>query len=331
MKRVGYLFERIATFDNLRRAAHLAGRAKKSRGSQAFRVDLEPELLRLEAELQIGTYRPGAYTSFALRDPKPRIIHVAPFRDRVLHHAICRVLGPILDASLIHDTYACRTGKGSHAAVKRAQFFARRASHVLKCDVRRFFDSVDHQVLETQLAGRIRDARLLQLLSRIIASAGTDRGLPLGNLTSQYFANSYLSPLDHRVKEVLRIKGYTRYMDDFLLFGERNALREALKDIRVFLRDVLRLELKDQVTRLQPVSRGFPFLGFMIWPTRLGISARRWRSFACHVRGVERQLLAGECCEHKCADCVRAMVAHVAHADTLVARRRLFMSSLALG
>ena len=233
------LFERIATLENLIAAAQAALRGKRMRMPGAgFLADFEKEVFRLHDELWAGGYRHGGYTYFTIYEPKERIVAAAPFRDRVVHHAIVRVIEPIFEKRFIEDSFACRRDKGTHASMRRAAEFARRFPCALKCDVRKYFPSIDHEVLVGLLQRVIGDERLMALIRSILDThadgvrqewpAGGDlldvqvfkRGLPIGNLTSQFFANVYLNPLDHFVKHELRVKGYVRYMDDFLLFGE---------------------------------------------------------------------------------------------------------------
>jgi retron-type reverse transcriptase len=202
MKRYGHLFEQVVTFENLCLAAEKAFRGKKDKQRVAtFYFHQETEVLRLQEELCSGTYQMRPYRVFEVREPKPRKICAADFRDRVVHHAICNVLDPIFEASSIYDTYACRRDKGSYAAVRRAHEFARRGRYYLKCDVRKYFESVDHAVLKALLRRKIKDETLLALLDRIIdhpiPDAVPGKGIPIGNLTSQYFANLYLGELDH--------------------------------------------------------------------------------------------------------------------------------------
>ncbi|NCA72188.1 MAG: RNA-dependent DNA polymerase, partial [Sphingobacteriia bacterium] len=187
MRRADGLFARIVAFDNLLAAERLAARGKRDRESVArFEFHLERELIQLQEELIEGRYQPGAFYTFGVRDPKPRAICAAPFRDRVVHHAVCDILEPVFKRYAIFDSYACRIGKGTHAAIvrarARARALARRHAFFLKCDVRRFFASVDHRVLEAQLARHFRELRLLELLGRIIACGPPDatpgNGLP---------------------------------------------------------------------------------------------------------------------------------------------------------
>lgn len=337
MKRQGGLFTRIVTFENLLRAARRAARGKRDRPTVArFEFHLEPELLRLQDELQTGRYRPGAFFTFEVRDPKRRQICAAPYRDRVVHHAVCHILEPCFERRLIFDSYACRPGKGSHAAVARARHFARRYPYFLKCDVRKYFESVDHGVLNALLARLFKDPPLHDLLGRIIAHAPPDappgKGLPIGNLTSQHFANLYLGELDHHLKDRLGVGGYLRYMDDLLLFADdKPALHRNLAELRRFLRETLRLELKEAATRLAPATEGIPFLGFRVYPGVLRLNPRTLRRFRRQWRGRERAYRTGRLGDDDLARTVASLFAHVAHADTWRLRRRLVEDSLPLG
>ena len=238
------LFPRIASFAALEAAAQRAARGKRRKpGVAAFLAHLEPEVLRLERELLSGTWQPGRYVEIAVRDPKPRTVSAAPFRDRVVHHALCAAVEPLFERGFVFDSYANRLGKGTHRAVARYERFRDRHRHVLRCDLYRYFPSIDHAVLKADVRRRIRCARTLWLIDAIIDGSnpqepvhlyypGDDlftpferrRGLPIGNLTSQLFANVHLDGLDHFVKEVLRAPGYLRYVDDFALFHDRPAV-----------------------------------------------------------------------------------------------------------
>jgi hypothetical protein len=337
MKRYTGLFEPIARFDNLLLAAHKAARGKRDKPAVArFEFHLEQELFVLQDDLQNLSYQPGTFFTFEVHDPKRRRICAAPFRDRVTHHAICNVLEPVFEQRLIFDSYACRPGKGNHAAIARAQQFARRYPYFLKCDIRKYFESVDHAVLEALLARLFKEAPLLTLLNRIIAhappGAAPGKGLPIGNLTSQHFANQYLGQLDHYLKERLGVKGYVRYMDDLLLFADdKPTLHQWLADSRQFLRETLRLELKEAATCLAPVSEGIPFLGFRIYPGVIRLQPRTLRRFRRQVRGRERAYQAGRLDLEELVTTVASLFAHVAQADTLSLRRQMVQSSLTIG
>ena len=334
MKRYGHLFERIVTFENLLLAARKALRGKKDRKPVAmFYFHLEPEILKLEEELLEGTYVPRPYRSFMIYEPKPRKICAADIRDRVLHHAICNVLEPIFESFSIHDSYACRKGKGTHRAIRRAQAFSRRNRYFLKLDVQKFFESVDHERLKELLARKFKDGRLLDLLGQIIDHPIPDgepgKGLPIGNLTSQHFANVYLSHLDHRVKDDLGIRFYIRYMDDMLLFGDDKAdLHRHLAAVRRFLNEELRLELKEDAVLLAPVTQGIPFLGFRIFPGTIRVQRSGWTRFKRKVRDRERAYFAGEIDERTFTQSVQSLLGHMQHANTYRLRRNLFRNTM---
>ena len=239
MKRHGDLWQKLIGFPNLLAASTLARRGKRKRADVAqFHFKLESNLWCLHEELLEKRYRPKPYYTFEIFDPKHRVISAAPYRDRVVHHALCRVLEPIFEPTFIFDSYACRKGKGVHAALDRTNRFMRNICYVLKCDVRKFFPSLNHQILKNLIAHKIKDPHVLWLVDRIIDGSNLQEsldvglpsdeltpsercrhGLPIGNQTSQFFANVYMNPWDHFVKEVLRCKSYIRYCDDFLVFS----------------------------------------------------------------------------------------------------------------
>ena len=337
MKRRGHLFQNVVAYSNLLAAAHQARRGKRDRVEVArFVFDLEPNLLRLQEELCSDSYRMRPYRSFVIREPKRRRICAAHFRDRVVHHAVCALLDPIFEACLIDDTYACRRGKGTHAAVRRMQQFSRRFRYVLLCDVRRYFESVDHALLKALCRRKLKDRALLALLDRIIEhplpGSPAGKGLPIGNLTSQYFANLYLGALDHFAKERLRRPGYLRYMDDFAVFADgKPELHRALAAIRAFLHASLRLELREERRLLVPGTQGVPFLGFRVFPGVVRVDGRKLARLRRRVRAREGDCSLGRIDEDGLARSVRGMLGYICHADTRRVRERLFAASLELG
>jgi len=236
------MYTQLASWDNLLLAYRQAARGKRGQPNvAAFEHRLEDNLFALREELLSHRYRPGPYTSFTIQEPKRRLISAAPFRDRVVHHALCNLIEPIFERSFIADSYANRIGKGTHRALARCQQFARRYRYVLQCDVRQFFPSIDHAILRAALARKITCDDTLWLVDGILNSGagvlsevydmvyfpGDDllaatrpRGLPIGNLTSQFWANVYLNAFDHFVKRRLRCAAYLRYVDDFMLFAD---------------------------------------------------------------------------------------------------------------
>ncbi len=325
MRRVGGLWLEVTSFANLIRASDRAARGKRRQQAIArFMLEREPLLLELRRELLAERYRPGPLTRFEILDPKPRTISVAPFRDRVVHHAIIDVLEPIFDRRMIHASFACRRGKGTHAALDHAQRLVRRRRWFLKMDVESFFASIPHAVVLATIARMIKGPPLLRLIERVIQAGGDDRerGLPIGNLTSQWFANLTLGRIDRLVVEQLRMPGYARYMDDFVSFADdRERLRDAQAQIEAELAG-LGLRAKPTATMLAPTRDGLPFLGFLLFP-----AVRRLRP-ANRKRTIQRwkqrlwQYRRGELDERTLADCVRSMMAHLEHGTTRGWRRR---------
>ena len=283
MKSYGGLFERIIDPGNLEAALDRASRGKRERQPvRQFLQNRRVELASLRDELQSGTYRPRPYTQFGILDPKPRRISCADFRDRVAHHAICAVIAPPINRCLIADNYACRIGKGSHRALLRAKELAGQHGWCLKTDIRRYYDSVDHGILLGKLEAMFREPALRRLLRVIVEhpvpGQADGKGLPIGNLTSQWFANFYLDGMDHWVKETRQIPGYVRYMDDLAFWADGKATLFALADdLRAFLADRLRLELKEERTGIAPVGEGMPFLGWRVYPGLLRQQGPRLR------------------------------------------------------
>lgn len=310
----------------------------------AFENNLDQELLQLQDELQAQTYRPGAYRHFSIYEAKPRRISAAPFRDRVVHHALCNVLEPIWEPRFVHDSYACRRRKGTHAALDHCTYFARRYPYVLQCDIVQFFPSIDHEILYQILAHYIADQPTLALSQQIIASGqgihdrayrmqwfpGDDllalarpRGLPIGNQTSQFWANVYLHPLDEFIKRELGCAAYLRYCDDFLLFAaDKPTLHQWRRAIESYLIKQW-LKIHPDRTAIQPVYTGIPFLGFEVFPDHRRLARRnglrfqrRWPRLLAAYRNrlITRQQLEAS---------LQAWIAHASHGDTWGLRRRL--------
>jgi RNA-directed DNA polymerase len=265
-----------------------------------------------------------------------------------VHHALVRVIEPIFERGFISDSYANRLGKGTHRALDRCQAFARRYRYVLQCDIRQFFASIDLAILERILARKIADPHVMWLVARILESGvgvlageydmvwfpGDDllaatrpRGLPIGNLTSQFWANCYLDPVDHFVKRELRCPAYLRYVDDSLLFAdEKQCLWEWKRAIQDFLAARLRLALHERASTVYPVSNGIPFLGFRVYPTHRRLKRRNGVAFARRLRRHCAALARGELTYEELGQRVQGWVAHAAHGDTYRLRRSLFLS-----
>ncbi len=344
-KRFDDLYEQVTSFENLWLAHHKAARGKRGHPAvAAFEFILEDELWQLQDELSTQTYRPGAYCSFYLRDPKRRLISAAPFRDRVVHHALCNVIEPLFERTFIGDSYANRVGKGTHRALDRGQAFARRCRYVLQCDVEQFFPSVDLAILAGILARKIADPKVMWLAERVLDggagilaneydmiyfpgddlfAANRPRGLPIGNLTSQFWANVYLNELDQFVKRQLRCQAYLRYVDDFLLFADDKWQLWAWKDAIRERLAALRLTLHERESTVYPAATGIPFLGFRIYPDHRLLKRRNGVAFARRLRDWRRQVARRKLTVAELSPRVQGWVAHAAHADTWGLRRAL--------
>jgi hypothetical protein len=333
LKRVGALLPRIAERENLLLAFQKARRGQRgSPAAQAFARDLEGEIARMRAGLLDGSVPVGEHSSFPIRDPKPRVIHAPSFRERVLHHALMNLCEPRLERYLIDDSFACRLGKGTLAAVKRAQHFVANHRFVLKLDVRKYFESIDHERLLERLRRLFKDRALLLLFERILRSHASSpgKGLPIGALTSQHFANLYLGALDHHVKNELRCRGYVRYMDDVLLFhDERERLREWLHDLRRWIAEELALTWKaPQILRS---AAGVVFLGFRLRPGQRRLSSERRRRFARALRGLAELRARGGIDEAAYARRLESLCSHAQQAEDSRWRRALLKRLAAAG
>ncbi len=321
MIRSGNLIEAVADLGNLKLAYTKAYRAKPlSRDSLAFRCNLDSQLIELGDELRSGTYSPGPYRFFTIHDPKERLISAAAFRDRVAQHALMNILDPLFERVQIHHSYACRRNKGMHAAVVKVFHHSKSQAWFLKLDVRKYFDSIDHVVLASQLEHRIKDLSVLTTLVGIIESYETSpgRGLPIGNLTSQYFANHYLAGLDHYILEELHIARYVRYMDDMILFEDsKGKLGDANIHIADYAQHCLRLILKPPI--LNRTTAGTPFCGFLVKPHGIFLMEKTRRRFKNSQRALTYSFLHGDLSPERYADRALASSSHLA-----IARARRF-------
>jgi RNA-directed DNA polymerase len=277
-RQLTHTFQDIISLDNLLLAWQEFARGKRGKiDVQEFELRLMDNLIGLHEDLAARRYTHGGYQAFTITDPKPRSIHKASVRDRVLHHAVYRVLYPFFDRTFIADSYSCRINKGTHRALQRFQQFGRQVSHnntrtcwVLKCDVRKFFASIDQQVLHFILSLYIPDRDVRWLLERIVSSfhsTAPDIGLPLGNLTSQLLVNIYMNEFDQYVKHVLKAKYYIRYADDFVLLSpDREWLLRQVLFIDQFLSRVLLLTLHPDKVFIKTLSSGVDFLGWVHFP-----------------------------------------------------------------
>jgi len=348
MKTHNKLFNRLCAFENLFDAARKAQRSKRFQAEVArFNFHLEKELYRLREELQTQTYQPGEYHEFYIYEPKRRKISAAPYRDRVVHHALCNVIEPIFDPTFIFDSYACRKVKGTNKAVDRFTEFSRKNTYVLKCDIKKYFPSIDHAILKSRFRRKIRDAKVLWLMDRIVDSSnpqeavhayfeGDDlltpltrrRGIPIGNLTSQFFANIYLNGFDHFVKEQLGCKYYIRYVDDFVVLEKDKArLHQVKAEIETYLARC-RLKLHPDKCQVFPVKTGTDFLGYQVFPTHRKLRAASVTRARRRLRRLRAAYEAGTISWTDVNHCVQSWLGHIKHADTYGLRRAIFSETI---
>ena len=346
MKTYRNLYPQVYNFENLYLAYRRARRGKRGRVEVAsFEFRLEDNLVELQDELATRTYLHGAYRSFTIHEPKRRLISAAPFRDRVVHHALMRIIDPIFERTFIDDSYANRVGKGTHRALDRAQQFARQHRYVLPCDVRQFFPSIDHAILRRILARKVADPDVLWLVNRILESgvgvlsqeyemvyypgddllaANRPRGLPIGNLCSQHWANTYLNELDQFAKRDLKVRSYLRYVDDMLFFGDDKKQLLAWRAAAIDKLAELRLMLHETRAQPRPVTEGTPFLGFIIYPTHRRLKRRKGICFRRKLRRLLEDYHRGRIGFETLDASVQGWINHVRYGDTWGLREALF-------
>ncbi len=388
------LFSRLLEFDNFHRAYTGARQGKRYRSSiLKFGCNLEENLLSLRDELKNKTYKHGGYREFIVNDSKKRLIKAAPFRDRVVHHALCNIIEPLLDKGFIYDSYACRKEKGVHSAILRLEYFVKavgflqasarrsfvkategkgerereremarfafrsmaggerfddgmssRSTHpgssinlnsgfrlggrndktiyCLKCDIAKYFDNVDHEVLFGLLCKKIWDKDILWLLREIIES--NTKGIPIGNLTSQLFANIYLNELDHFVKRELKERYYIRYMDDFLILGtDKKHLAVQKEKIREFLREKLKLELHPRKAEIFPIFGRLDFLGYVLRDNMRFLRKSTVKRFIKRRKRYARLLRDGKISKESIESSEKSWLGYAKFADSWGLRKKL--------
>ena len=335
----------LCCWENLYFAWRAAARGKRGRGPAAeFEYRLEDHLVRLQKELSGETYRPGEYVNFFIHEPKRRRISAAPFRDRVVHHALCQITEPAFEKGFFAHSYANRVGKGTHRALDICDRWLKQYRYVLPCDIRQFFPAVDHEILQGILERRIQDGKVRRLVRKILASGegvlakeydmtwfpGDDlfavnrpRGLPIGNLTSQFWANCFLDGFDHFVSRQLRCRAYLRYVDDFLLFSDsKRQLWEWRKEIIRRLGS-LRLKLHEQQALVRPSAEGVRFLGFVLYPTHRRLIRRKGIHFRRKVKAMMGDYNRGRIGRQDVSASVLGWINHVRYADTWGLRKSI--------
>lgn len=356
------MFEKIYSFQNLHSAYLKARKCKRYRPEiLEFSYNLEKNLLELKNELKTQRYRHGGYREFIVCDAKKRKIKAAPFRDRVVHHALVNIIEPIFDKGFIYDSYACRSKKGTHRAVKRLEQFMKAGNdksrrereknylpkmYCFKGDISKYFENVDHNILMKIIRRKISDQRVLGLIEKIIDSSYEHKiyknlfefratGIPIGNLTSQLFANIYLNELDKFVKHQIRAKYYIRYMDDFLILGyDKKELHKLKERVKKFLQSELKLNLHPKKANIFPAGKGIDFLGYQIFVSdlasrRSGRESYRFlrkstvKRFTARVKICQKELEKGLIKKKKFDQSVQSWLAYASFGNSWRLRRDL--------
>ncbi len=344
MKSHGNLYNQLCSTENLRLAYQKARKGKSAKWYvKEFESDLDNNLLKLQKELSTMTYEPKPLKQFIIRDPKTRVISASNFRDRVVHHALCNTIEPVFEKIFIHDSYANRKDKGTHAALERFDYFKRKVSHngkllpnardnnmvygyILKADIKHYFDSVDHEVMMHIISKKVRDEKVLCLAKKILDNhycKTPGKGMPIGNLTSQFFANVYLNELDYFVKHKLKAKYYIRYVDDFVTLHESKETLEFCKlQISDFLKSI-KLELHPQKSKVISLHKGVNLLGFRVFynyklPKKSNI--RRMEHKINRFAGMYRK---GTMSKEEILEKTKGWEAYAVHGDTYKLRKRM--------
>ncbi|MCC5618082.1 RNA-directed DNA polymerase [Nostoc sp. CHAB 5836] len=346
MKRYGNLYPEIINFENILLASRQAQKGKRFRDNVLeFNYNLETELIRLQQKLTDKIYQPGAYRTFHLTNPKSRLISAAPYPDRVVHHALCNIIVPIFERTFIADSYANRLGFGTHRALNKFTHFARNNRYVLQCDIRKYFPTIDHTILKELIRRKIKCPDTLWLIDTLIENSneqeividyfpGDDlltpvtrrRGLPIGNLTSQFFANIYLNGFDHFVKEQLKISKYVRYVDDFALFSDdREFLADARLEIEAYLAE-LRLKIHPIKSQLFETKIGATFLGFRVFSDRIRVRNSNLHQARRRLKGLKTDYAQGKIKLKQVTQSIKSWIAHLEHGDTWRLRKQIFTS-----
>ncbi len=329
------MFEEVCSWDNLVYAYEQARKGKTQRKYVLeFEKKLNENLLQLQQELLLQTYRPQPLQTFILRDPKTRKISKSDFRDRIVHHALCAVIEPFFERRFIYDSYANRKGKGTLKAVERFNYFKlkvsknnTRACYVLKADILHYFEMVDHKILRSILQLQIPDEKVMQLIDVILANHHTSapgKGMPLGNLTSQFFANVYLNELDQFVKHTLKVEYYLRYVDDFVILSDhKESLNVYRQKIESFLHEHLALSLHPEKTRIITIDKGVHFLGFRIFSYHRLIRRKNILKFSQKCRQLQEWYKEGLLDREKAVEVLQGWLAFCAHANMYKYKRKL--------
>lgn len=332
MKIYKNLFNDIISTENLFSAWDKFKNGKRNKKDiQLFEWNLEENIFKLHRELKSRTYKHSSYTSFNISDPKPRNIHKAQVRDRILHHAVFQILNPIFEAGFISASFSCREGYGTHKGVEFLQNILRKASKndkvpcfSLKCDIKKFFDTIDHNVLLAILKRKIKDNDVVWLLEQTISSFSSNysllsinKGVPIGNLTSQLFANIYLNELDKFAKQELKVKYYLRYTDDFLIISEsKEYLESIVPKIINFLEEKLLLRIHEEKTKIRKTSQGIDFLGYTVFQKHRLVRTKTKRRIMKKFKAKIKEYKQGFISKNSLLQSLQSYLGFLSHADT---------------
>ena len=322
MKRANHLIPKVIEPDNLRLAFWKARKGRNGNDQViTYRANLDQNLSLLAKQIESTEVDVGHYSFFKIFDPKERDICASSFQEQVLHHALMNICHPYFERKQIFHSYACRQGKGTYAAIKQAKTHTKNYQWYLKLDIKKFFASVHHEVIKKQQTGQFKDSRLLLIFGKIIDSYedNLNRGVPLGNLTSQYFGNHYLCELDHLIKEQLQVKAYVRYMDDLVLWHQnKNVLQACFYVINTYVTESLKCTLKPRI--LNQSKFGLSFLG-RIYPNYIGLTQRSKKRYIKKMNHIQDCLEGGIWDQYKSQRKALPLVAFIDHADALTVKK----------
>ncbi|MBL7147776.1 MAG: helix-turn-helix domain-containing protein [Nanoarchaeota archaeon] len=332
---VSKLYNILCSHYNLKIAFEKARKRKtKKQYVSEFEGNLRNNLIKLHEELVSQTYKPQPLKTFILRDPKTRKISKSHFKDRVIHHALCNIIEPIFDKTFIYDSYANRRTKGTHKAIQRFDYFKRKASKnntktcfVLKADIKHYFETVNHNILVNIIKRKIKDKKVIELIKTILSNYNTkikSKGMPLGNLTSQFFANIYLNELDQFVKHKLKAKYYIRYVDDFVILSSSKDILESYKEkITKFLIKNLDLELHPDKSKIKYLYHGIDFLGFRVFYYHKLITKKNNRKFNRKYKTLKQSHKKGKINREKIIEKLEGWLAYISYGNTYKYKRNL--------
>ena len=323
-KSIKNCYDKKLTFDNLLSAHNRARKGKRDKREVIlFQMDLETNLINLYNNLKNGTYRQGKYREFTIYEPKERVIKSLPYIDRIVHQwYVGEFIKPYIVSRFINDSYACIDNRGTHNAIEKLQLYMRNMKrkynnyYVLKCDISKYFYSIDKETLFDVIQKYISDKKILELTKNIIFDNDEKTGIPIGNYTSQYFANIYLNELDYYIKYDLKIKYYIRYMDDFvLLLKNKQEAKEILNKIKLFVNNKLKLNLNKK-TDYYPNYKGIDFCGYIVYETHIKVRKRCIKKIKKKVSKWNKQYMNNRLDYHTFVLCFNSFKGHISHADS---------------